>query len=94
MCVPKIGSNIYFDGVTWIVAAVGEERFEHKAKKGIFCIVNLDELDCILVIIREREFNIIVDPSKPSVKINNEEFLNYYGKPGKYALLEYDMTIN
>jgi hypothetical protein len=94
MYVPKIGSYFYFDGVNWIVAAVGEERFVHKAKKGIFCIVNLNELDCILVIIREREFKIIVDPSIPSVKINNVEFIKNYGKSGKYALLEYDMTIN
>ena len=95
MDIPKIiGNNFYFDGVNWIVVGVGSKSFEYRADKGIFAIVNLDEMDCMLVIIREKEVKITIDPSIPSVKADDEELLMVYGNIGTYALLEFDRNNN
>ena len=95
MAIPKIiGNNFYFDGVNWIVVGVGSKSFEYRADKGIFAIVNLDEMDCMLVIIREKEVKITIDPSIPSVKADDEELLMVYGNIGTYALLEFDRNNN
>ena len=94
MYFPNVGKNFYFDGVNWIVVGVGSKPFEYKAEKGIFAIVNLDEMDCLLLIIRKKKVKITVDPSIPSVKANRKEMLNIYGNIGTYALLEYDRNNN
>ncbi len=94
MYIPKIGTNFYLDGVNWIVVGVGNKAFEYRADKGIFAVVNLDEMDCLLVIIRNTKAQIKVDPSIPSVKANNEELLKLYGNSGIYALLEFDSILN
>jgi len=94
MDIPKLGNNFYFDGVNWIVVGVGSKSFEYRAEKGIFAIVNLDEMDCLLLIIRNKEVKITVDPSIPSVKANSTEMLTVYGNIGTYALLEFDRNNN
>ncbi len=94
MCLPKIGNRFYFDGVNWIVVGIGSKSFEYRADKGIFTIVNLDEMDCLLVIIRNKKVKITVDPSIPSVKADNEELLKVYGNIGTYALLKFDTNNN
>jgi len=94
MYFPNVGKNFYFDGVNWIVVGVGSKSFEYRADKGIFAIVNLDEMDCMLVIIREKEVKITVDPSIPSVKADSKEMLTEYGNSGTYALLEFDRNNN
>ena len=94
MYIPKIGNNFQFDGVNWIVVGVGNRLFEYTADNGIFAIVNLDEMDCLLVIIRDKKVKITVDPSIPSVKADNKELIRVYGNIGTYALLEYDRNKN
>ena len=94
MYFPNVGKNFYFDGVNWLVVGVGNKFFEYRADKGIFAVVNLDEMDCMLVIIRNKEVKITVDPSIPSVKADNVELLTVYGNIGTYALLEFDKNNN
>ncbi len=91
---PKLGNNIYYDGVNWIVVGIGDKSFEYTFEKGIFAIVNLDEMDCVLLMIRKRKFKIIIDPSIPSVKADDEELLKVYGNSGTYALLQFDKNTN
>ena len=52
---PKIGSSIFFDGVNWIVVGIGNTPFDHKANKGIFALVNVDEMETVLLIIRKKK---------------------------------------
>ena len=94
MRIPKIGTNFYFDGVNWIVVGIGSSAFEYEADKGIFAVVNLNEMDCMLVLIRDKKVHLMVDPSIPSVKADNEELLKFYGNIGTYALLEFDRILN
>ena len=94
MYLPKIGTNYYFDGVSWTVVGTGNETFVHEADNGVFALVNLEDLECVLVIIREKKVKIVVDPTIPSVKANNEELLKVYGDVGTYALLEFDKYNN
>ncbi len=94
MYIPKVGNNFYFDGVNWIVVGVGNQLFEYRAENGIFAIVNLDEMDCLLVIIRDKTVTITIDPSIPSVKANGNELLKIYGDKGTYALLEFNKKDN
>ena len=62
--------------------------------KGIFALVNLDEMDCLVVLIRGKKVKIIVDPSIPSLKADGEEIITEYGNKGTYALLKYDYSKN
>ncbi len=94
MDIPKINDIFLFDGVNWTVVGVGNNAFEHEANKGIFAVINIEEMDCMLVIIRDKEVKITVDPSIPSVKTNNEELLTGYGSVGTYVLLEFDRNNN
>ena len=94
MYIPKIGNRFYFDGVNWIVVGVGDTPFEYRADKGIFAIVDLNKMDCLLVIIKDKEVKISIDPSIPSVRANDNELLKIYGDKGTYALLEFDEKNN
>ena len=94
MYFPNVGKKFNFDGVNWIVVGVGSKTFEYRANKGIFAVVNLDEMDCMLIIIRYKEVIILVDPSIPSVKADSKELLTVYGNSGTYALLEFDRNNN
>ena len=94
MYIPKIGNRFYFDGVNWIVVGVGDTPFEYRADKGIFAIVDLNKMDCLLVIIKEKEVKISIDPSIPSVKADGNELLKIYGDKGTYVLLEFDEKNN
>jgi hypothetical protein len=94
MYIPKIGNKFYFDGVNWIVVGVGNTPFEYRADKGIFAIVDLNKMDCLLVIIRDKEVKISIDPSIPSVRAENNELLKIYGDKGTYALLKFDSKNN
>ena len=94
MIIPKIGNRFYHDGVNWTVINIGNRKFEHRFSKGIFSLVNLDDMDCIAVIIRGKEVKITVDPSIPSLKADDEEILTEYGNKGTYALLEFDHNNN
>ena len=94
MLIPRIGKNLYHDGVNWTVLCVGNEKFEHESPKGIFALVNLDDMDCVVVLIRGKKVKITVDPSIPSLKADNEELITDYGNKGTYALLKYDHSKN
>ncbi|TFG14400.1 MAG: hypothetical protein EU535_03495 [Promethearchaeota archaeon] len=94
MYIPKIGNRFYFDGVNWIVVGVGNTPFEYRADKGIFAIVDLNKMDCLLVIIKDKEVKISIDPSIPSVRADDNELLKIYGDKGTYALLEFDEKNN
>ena len=80
--------------VNWIVVGVGNTPFEYRADKGIFAIVDLNKMDCLLVIIRDKEVKISIDPSIPSVRAENNELLKIYGDKGTYALLKFDSKNN
>ncbi|MFX1340270.1 MAG: hypothetical protein ACFFDK_16795, partial [Promethearchaeota archaeon] len=82
------------DGVNWVVVGVGSKPFEYKADKGIFAIIDLSQMDCLLIIIRNKKVKITVNPSIPSIKADNKELLNIYGNIGTYALLKFDKKIN
>lgn len=90
MDIPKIGKNFYFNGVNWNVVGVGSKSFEYKTDKGIFVIIDLGQMDCLLIIIRNKKVKITVNPSVPSVNADSKELLNMYGNIGTYALLEFD----
>lgn len=94
MHLPKIGSSIFFDGVNWIVVGIGNTSFEYRANKGIFALINVDEMETVLLIIRKKKGKISIDPSIPSVKTNKKELLTMYGNVGTYALLEFDKYNN
>ena len=55
MPLPKIGSSFFFDGVNWIVVGIGNTPFEYKANKGVFALVNIDEMETVLLIIRKKK---------------------------------------
>ncbi|MFX1395578.1 MAG: hypothetical protein ACFFAS_00890 [Promethearchaeota archaeon] len=94
MFIPEIGHSIQFDGVNWIVVAIGEKKFEYESDKGIFAFVNLDDMECVSVLIRVNKVKIIVDPLIPSITADGNELLNGYGNPGLYVLLEFDKNNN
>ena len=94
MHLPKIGSSFVFDGVNWTVVGIGNTPFDYKANKGIFALINIDEMKTVLLIIRKKKGKISVDPSIPSVKTNKKELLTMYGNVGTYALLEFDTYTN
>jgi hypothetical protein len=94
MDIPTIGSSFFFDGVNWIVVGIGNTPFVHKANKGIFALINVDEMETVLIIIRKKKGKISVDPSIPSVKTSKKELLTMYGDVGTYALLEFDKFNN
>lgn len=94
MYIPQVGNSFYIDGINWIVVGTGSKHFEHHAERGIFAVVDLDKMDCMLIIIRDKKVSITIDPSIPSVKANNEELLKVYGSKGTYALLEFDRKNN
>ena len=94
MDIPKIGANFFFDGVNWIVVGIGNKPFVYRANKGIFALVNIEEMECILIIIRKKKGKISVNPTIPSVKTNKKELLKIYGNIGTYALLEFDKDRN
>jgi len=94
MHLPKIGNSFFFDGVNWIVVGIGNTPFDFKANKGIFALVNVDEMETVLLIIRKKKGKISIDPSIPSVKTNKKELLTMYGDVGTYALLEFDNKHN
>jgi len=94
MHIPKIGGSFFFDGVNWIVVGIGNTPFVYRANKGVFALINVDEMETVLLIIRKKKGKITVDPSIPSVKTNKKELLTMYGDVGTYALLEYDKYSN
>ncbi len=94
MFIPEIGHSINFDGVNWIVLAIGTEKFEYNSEKGIFAFVNLTEMDCVAVLVRKNKTRIVVDPLIPSIKADGIELLKEYGNPGIFALLEFDRNNN
>ncbi|MFX1276325.1 MAG: hypothetical protein ACFFBP_01255 [Promethearchaeota archaeon] len=94
MIVPKIGSILKFDGINWIVVGAGDNFFKYKAEKGIFSLVNLDLMDCLVVLIKGNDVIITVDPTIPSVKVDDEELLIEYGDTGTYLLLKYERENN
>ena len=94
MLIPRIGKNFYHDGVNWTVVGIGNKKFEHESPKGIFALVNIDDMDCVVVLIRAKRVKIIVDPSIPSLKADGEELITEYGNKGTYALLKYDAYKN
>ena len=94
MHIPKIGGSFFFDGVNWIVVGIGNTPFVYKAKKGVFALINVDEMETVLLIIRKKKGKISIDPSIPSVKTNKKELLTMYGDVGTYALLEFDKYSN
>lgn len=94
MHLPKIGNSFFFDGVNWIVVGIGKTPFAYKANKGIFALINVDEMETVLLIIRKKKGKISVDPSIPSIKTNKKELLTMYGNVGTYALLEFDKYSN
>ena len=94
MHLPKLGSSIFFDGVNWTVVGIGNIPFEYKANKGVFALINVDEMETVLLIIRKKKGKISIDPSIPSVKTNKKELLTMYGNVGTYALLEFDKYSN
>ena len=94
MQIPEINSIFHIDGVNWIVKGIGEIYFEYESNKGIFAFINLDEMDCLAILIERKRVKIIVDPSIPSIIANNQELINEYGPIGTYALLEYDRDKN
>ena len=57
-------------------------------------LVNLDEMECVVVLIRGKRVKITVDPSVPSLKADDEELITEYGNKGTYALLKYDTNNN
>ncbi len=94
MFIPQVGNTFYHDGVNWTVINVGNRSFVHEAPNGIFSLVNIDEMDCTVVLIREEEVKITVDPSIPSLKADGKELITEYGKKGTYALLKYERCNN
>ena len=90
MLIPRTGNKFYHDGVNWTVVGVGNKKFEHESPKGIFALVNLDDMDCLVVLIRGKRVKITIDPSIPSLKADGEELVTEYGTKGTYALLKYD----
>ena len=94
MFIPKIGNKFYHDGVIWTVLYVGNKAFKHESPNGIFSLVNIDEMDCILVLFRDKKVKITVDLSIPSLKADGKELLTEYGKKGTYALLKYERCNN
>ncbi len=94
MLIHKIGKNFYHDGVNWTVVSIGNKKFEHESPKGIFALVNLDDMDCVVVFIRSKRVKITVNPSIPSLKADGEELITEYGSRGTYALLKYDHIKN
>ena len=56
--------------------------------------MNLDEMECVVVLIRGKRVKITVDPSVPSLKADDEELITEYGNKGTYALLKYDTNNN
>jgi hypothetical protein len=94
MLIPKIGKKFYHDGVNWTVVGIGNKNFEHESPNGIFALVNLDDMDCVVVLIRGKRVKISVEPSIPSLKADGEELITEYGIKGTYALLKYEYSIN
>ena len=89
MLIPITGNKFYHDGVNWTVVGAGSNKFEHESPKGIFALVNLDDMDCVIVLIRGKRVKITVDPSIPSLLADGEELITEYGNKGTYVLLKY-----
>jgi hypothetical protein len=95
MLIPKIGNKFYHDGVFWTVLYIGNGVFKHESPNGIFSLVNIDEMVCIVVLFRDKTVKITLDPSIPSLKADGKELLTEYGiKNGMYALLKYERCNN
>ena len=94
MIFPKIGSIFKFDGINWIVVGAGSSFFKYEAKKGIFSLLNYDLMDCLVVMIHNKDVIMKIDPSIPSLNINGKELLVDHNNIGYFLLLKYEGALN
>ena len=94
MTIPKIGSIFKFDGINWIIVGAGNTIFKYRAKKGIFSLLNLDLMDCLVVMIQDNDVIMKIDPRIPSLQIDGQELITEYDKNGFFLLLKYERDLN